>query len=114
MVPDSWMDKDGCYSGSGYSKDGVLHLYYTGNVLHPGDHDYIYEGRGHYVCHLSSKDGIHFSNKECLLKNEAYPKNMSCHVRDPKLFEWNNETYMVIGARTKEDRGCTSYIKRRT
>lgn len=111
MCPDSWMDKDGCYSGSGYSRNGLLHLFYTGNVLEEGDHDYIYEGRGHYVCHRASADGIHFSQKECLLKNEAYPANMSCHVRDPKVADTQGITTMVLGARTKDDRGCALLYK---
>lgn len=106
MTPDSWMDKDGCYSGSGYSKDGILHLFYTGNVLEEGDHDYIYEGRGHYVCHLQSEDGLHFSSKQCLLKNEDYPSSMSCHVRDPKVSDVQNKTILTLGARTKNDEGC--------
>lgn len=111
MVPDQWLDKSGCYSGSGYSKDGKLHLFYTGNVLHEGDYDYIYEGRGHYVNTLSSENGIDFSDKECLLKNEDYPKTMSCHVRDPKVFEWNGAFYIVLGARSREDRGCALLYK---
>lgn len=111
MVPDCWLDQDGCYSGSGYSKDGILHLFYTGNVLEKGDFDYIYEGRGHYVNHLASKDGHTFSEKECLLKNEDYPANMSCHVRDPKVADTCGLTTMVLGARTRKDRGCALLYK---
>ena len=85
MCPDSEIDKDGCYSGSGFSHNGILHLFYTGNILHDGDFDYINEGRGHYTNTLHSADGIHFSEKKVLLRNEDYPDALSCHVRDPKV-----------------------------
>lgn len=111
MVPDQPLDKDGCYSGSGFSWDGKMHLFYTGNILEDGDYDYINEGRGHYTNHLSSDDGIHFSEKETLLKNEDYPQNMSCHVRDPKVSLIDGKPYMVIGARTKDSKGCALLYK---
>ena len=38
-------DRDGAYSGSAIEKDGKLYLYYTGNVMHKGDYDYITQGR---------------------------------------------------------------------
>ncbi len=106
MCPDSEIDKDGCYSGSGFSHNGKLHLFYTGNILHDGDYDYINEGRGHYTNTLLSEDGLHFSKKQVLLKNEDYPENMSCHVRDPKVSRIGDHLYMVIGARTKDSQGC--------
>lgn len=106
MVPDTPIDQDGCYSGSAFSYQGQMHIFYTGNILEPGDHDYIYNGRGHYTNHLVSSDGLHFSPKEVLLKNEDYPSNMSCHVRDPKLTMVDGLPYLVLGARTKDDVGC--------
>lgn len=106
MVPDSDIDKDGCYSGSGFSKDGTLHLFYTGNILQDGDFDYINEGRGHFTNTLSSKDGVRFSEKSVLLRNEDYPDHLSCHVRDPKVTKIGDQYYMVIGVRTKDSRGC--------
>ena len=106
MVPDQPIDKDGCYSGSALSWQGKLHLFYTGNILEPGDFDYIYSGRRHYTNHLVSVDGLHFSPKEVLLRNEDYPANMSCHVRDPKLTVIEGKPWMVLGARSRDDVGC--------
>lgn len=106
LVPDASIDKDGCYSGSGFAQDGVLHFFYTGNVLFEGDYDYVNTGRGHYVNHVESRDGVHFTNKECLLVNDDYPDDMSCHVRDPKIFPGKDAFYLVLGARTKESVGC--------
>lgn len=106
MTPEAPFDKDGCYSGSGYVRNGKMHLFYTGNILEDGDYDYINEGRGHYTNHLSSEDGIHFSGKEILLKNEDYPDNMSCHVRDPKVSDIGSRTFLTLGARTRDSQGC--------
>lgn len=105
LLPDSFADGKGAYSGSALIKDGTMHLFYTGNNKLPGDYDYINNGRIHWLMHTESKDGIHFSDKEVLLRNEDYPENLSCHVRDPKILEQNGTYYMVQGARTKEGQG---------
>lgn len=110
VYPDSEIDKNGAYSGSAFVHDGVIHYYYTGNLKFPGNHDYIRTGRGHYTNHFTSEDGDHFSEKEALLKNEDYPSDLTCHVRDPKVFEEDGKFYMVLGARTLEDVGqCLLY-----
>ena len=31
---------------------------------------------------------------------------MSCHIRDPKIYEKDNRYYMVLGARSMDDQGC--------
>ncbi len=105
LVPDSPLDKDGVYSGSAFVKDDTIHFFYTGNIKEEGDFDYIYEGRGHYVNTFTSGDGLTFSEKRNVLKNEEYPHDLSCHVRDPKIFEENGVYYMVLGARTRNDVG---------
>jgi len=106
LFPDSEIDKNGAYSGSAFIENNQIHFYYTGNIKFKGEYDYINDGRGHYVNYFSSKDGIHFTKKKNLLKNEDYPSDMSCHVRDPKIFKKNHHYYMVLGARTKESVGC--------
>ena len=78
---------------------------YTGNVKHPGNFDYIKEGRGHNVCLAVSKDGVTLDSKQCLLTNRDYPAGLTCHVRDPKVFAYEGRYYMVLGARTLEDKG---------
>lgn len=105
LLPDSEIDKNGAYSGSAFIKDDMIHFYYTGNIKFIGDYDYINEGRGHYVNYFSSQDGLRFQDKECLLKNSDYPNEMSCHVRDPKIYEEDGIYYMVLGSRTKESQG---------
>lgn len=105
LYPDSEIDKSGAYSGSAFVEDDIVHFFYTGNIKFKGNYDYINEGRGHYVNYFTTKDGIHFSSKECLLKNSDYPSNMSCHIRDPKIYKENNNYYLVLGARTKDSVG---------
>ena len=76
-----------------------------GENLFPGDYDYIRQGRGHNVCLAVSKDGVTLDSKQCLLTNRDYPAGLTCHVRDPKVFAYEGRYYMVLGARTLEDKG---------
>ena len=82
-----------------------MYLYYTGNVKHPGEYDYIKQGRGHNVCLATSRDAIHLDNKRCLMYNQDYPAGLTCHVRDPKVWKKDDTYYMIQGARTKNDVG---------
>ena len=87
IYPDVKEDKDGVYSGSAFVKDDTMYFFYTGNVKHDGEHDYILTGREQNVMLVTSKDGIEFSEKKILLRNSDFPENMSLHVRDPKVWE---------------------------
>ena len=51
MMPDIPEDSHGVYSGSAIENDGVLHIFYTGNVKMEGDYDYVTAGRGANVIH---------------------------------------------------------------
>lgn len=106
LFPDIPEDRDGVYSGSAIEKDGKLYLFYTGNVKEEGDHDYILSGRGANVICVCSQDGHQMSHKTVVLRNQDYPEFCSCHVRDPKIWLENGIYHMVLGARTKEDKGC--------
>lgn len=106
LCPDETWDIHGVYSGSALAEEDALYLYYTGNVKHPGDgYDYIYTGRGHNTALAVSRDGIHVDSNELLMENCDYPSDLSCHVRDPKVWKQDGTYYMVLGARTKQDRG---------
>ncbi|RIY34294.1 hypothetical protein CKF54_01025 [Psittacicella hinzii] len=100
LYPDHPHDADGVYSGSGFVKDGVGYYYYTGNVKHRDQkYDYINAGREHNTILVTSTDGVNFTEKEVLLYNKDYPADMSCHVRDPKVWEYKGRYYMILGAR---------------
>lgn len=111
LFPDVREDKDGVYSGSAFIKDDKIYFYYTGNVKHLGENfDYIRSGREQNTILVTSEDGYSHSEKITLLKNEDYP-NMSCHVRDPQIYERDGAYYMALGARDVEDKGCVIFYK---
>lgn len=110
LYPDTEFDKDGVYSGCCYIENG-MHFFYTGNVKLPGNHDYTHSGRLSNTIHVYSEDGFTFSDKEVVLDNHDYPKDLTCHIRDPKVFKENNEYYMVLGARNNQDQGCVLVYK---
>ena len=39
------------------------------------------------------------------MRNSDYPDDLTCHVRDPKVWKENGTYYMVQGARANEDVG---------
>lgn len=111
LYPDSAADVDGVYSGSALIHNDEMYLFYTGNVKHQGDHDYILTGREQNVIMVKSSDGFNFSKKQVLLTNDDYPKNMGLHVRDPKVWEEDGMFYMVLGARSIDDKGYVLLYK---
>ncbi|MBR1598732.1 MAG: glycoside hydrolase family 32 protein [Lachnospiraceae bacterium] len=105
FVPDEGFDKNGVYSGSSYVDEQGMHIFYTGNVKLPGDHDYVNSGRRADTVLVESKDGVNFSEKRVVIDTDEYPKGYSCHIRDPKVWRENDTYYMVLGARTKDSVG---------
>ena len=94
------------YSGSAFIEDGKMYLYYTGNVkFEDGEFDYIRTGREANTVLVVSEDGEHFGRKRELMRNSDYPQDLTCHVRDPKVWKENGMYYMVQGARTQKDEG---------
>ena len=106
IFPDCKYDKDGAFSGSAIVKDGVMHIFYTGNVIDEGDFDYITAGRGANVIHITTEDARNFSPKDLIFTNSDYPSDLSCHVRDPKIYIEGGVYKMVLGGRTLDDKGC--------
>lgn len=107
LFPDCVWDRDGVYSGCAFEKDGEIHYFYTGNVkLSDRQYDYIREGREQNTIHVKSSDGMTAQAKQLVLSHADYPKDMTKHVRDPKVFAKHGNCYLLLGARDKEDRGC--------
>lgn len=109
LFPDTPDDKDGVYSGCALNSGNTLEIFYTGNVLEEGEHDYTISGRGANVIRVTSADGHIMSEKHTLLRNSDYPAFCSCHVRDPKVSFDGELWHMVLGARTLDDKGCVLY-----
>ncbi|MCI1381268.1 MAG: hypothetical protein LKG80_08960, partial [Lachnospiraceae bacterium] len=57
IAPDTDLDKNGAYSGSALVENGVMKLFYTGNVKLPGDYDYTTAGRLSNTILVESRDG---------------------------------------------------------
>ena len=111
LFPDTPHDRNGVYSGCGFVKYDTLYLFYTGNVKQEGDYDYITAGREANTILVTTKDGVTMSEKKVLLRSSDYPDYCSCHVRDPKVWEQDGTYYMVLGARTLDDKGCVLIYK---
>lgn len=109
--PDIPEDINGAFSGSAIVVNGVMHIFYTGNVEHEGDYDYVTEGREANQIHVTTTDGISISSKKVILRSSDYPSCCSCHVRDPKVWMEDGKWKMVLGARTLEDKGCVLYYE---
>lgn len=105
LYPDQPWDVHGAYSGSALVEDGVMYLYYTGNIKYMGDYDYITDGRASNTALAVSHDGIAVCSNEMLMKNSDYPAGLTCHVRDPKVWARDGRYYMVQGARTTDNQG---------
>lgn len=107
LLPDEPFDSHGVYSGSALVEDGRIRVLYTGNVKlanADGAFDYVNTGRRADTVYVESADGQTFSQKRVVLASEDYPKDLTCHVRDPKV--WRDEAgryHMVLGARRRVD-----------
>ena len=99
LYPDQKYDCHGVYSGSAFIEDDKMYIYYTGNVKLLGKHNYIESGREANTMFMFSNDGINFSEKECLMEMKDYPKGITNHIRDPKVWREGDFYYMVQGAR---------------
>jgi beta-fructofuranosidase len=106
LLTDTLWDRDGVYSGSAFTEDGALELFFTGNVKEPGDFDYISAGRQANILYTKSSNGVDFEEKQLLLTNKDYPPSYTCHVRDPKVWEENGRYFMIMGGRRKNDQGA--------
>lgn len=105
LVPDRPEDCHGVYSGSALVEEDGMYLYYTGNVKEDGEHDYIHSGRQANTMLAVMRDGRTVEQKELLMTRADYPSDLTCHVRDPKVWKQDDVYYMVQGARTNEDKG---------
>lgn len=101
LYPDQKFDQDGVYSGSTFIENDTMYMFYTGNVKQPGAHDdeLAYSGREANTVLVTSRDGIHFSEKQVVMTNADYPQEYTCHIRDPKVWKKEGRYYMIQGGR---------------
>lgn len=93
LYPDKDYDNDpegGCFSGSALEKDGKLYLFYTGSVKREGK---LYQTQNLVI----SEDGMEFHKYEKNPIIVAPPQNASADFRDPKVYAYEGNYYMVVG-----------------
>lgn len=107
LLPDEPFDCHGVYSGSALAEDGRIRVLYTGNVKlsdADGTYDYVNTGRRADTIYVESTDGQTFGAKRVVLASEDYPEDLTCHVRDPKVWrDADGRYHMVLGARRRVD-----------
>ena len=67
IAPELAQEVNGVYSGSSIVDGGDLWCYYTGNVKHPGDHDYVHDGREAHEILLVAPGGADFAGERKVL-----------------------------------------------
>ncbi|MGX7091694.1 glycoside hydrolase family 32 protein [Hutsoniella sourekii] len=106
MSPDQTFDRDGVYSGSAIEVDGQLNFFYTGNVKKEGFYDYVYSGRQQNVVRVISADGFQIKERRVVIDHDDFPSGYSDHIRDPKVWWQGDRYYMILGGRTRDNRGA--------
>lgn len=98
LMPSSWFDSHGVYSGHIVVKDERLMVFYTGNVR-------IGEQRKRmtYQCLATSDDGINFTKHGPVV--DKLPPNVTPHCRDPKVVRNGDHWLMLLGAQLKSELG---------
>ncbi|MBS7576303.1 MULTISPECIES: sucrose-6-phosphate hydrolase [unclassified Enterococcus] len=97
LLPDSPLDSHGVYSGSALEIDDQLFLFYTGNVRNENWERFAFQN-GAWL----SKDGEITKLEQPLID---HPAGYTDHFRDPMIFEYQSELYMVIGAQDLAENG---------
>lgn len=100
IVPDSWYDRSGAYSGSAVVHEGETVLVYTGNVR-PDE-----GGRESYQCLVRSSDMEHFVKDSRNPVLPTLPGGYTEHVRDPQVWREGDRYRMFLGAQREDLTGC--------
>lgn len=89
LIPNQEFEKNGCYSGNAIEHDGQLFLFYTANYKTPA-------GKiARQAMAIMSPDGkIEKLDKPII---DGAPDGLSGELRDPFVFERENQFYMLLG-----------------
>ena len=95
LAPGDDFDRDGCFSGSAVVCGDTLALIYTGHTWlgDVGDERYIRQVQ----CLATSVDGIRFVKHGAVI--ETAPQDTIMHFRDPKVWQEDDDWYLIAGAR---------------
>ena len=98
LLPDTEYDSHGVYSGSGFVKDGQLHIMYTGNVRTEE-----WERVPNQIVARMEADGSFTKFLPPAIAGK--PDGYTDHVRDPKVWKQHGLYYAVIGAQRTDETG---------
>jgi beta-fructofuranosidase len=104
LTPSDWFDKNGCYSGSAIEHDGKLYVFYTGNVKDENNE------RETYQVMAVSNDGETFEKKGVVIE---LPEGYTAHFRDPKVWQHEEQFYLIIGAQSEDLTGKATLFRSR-
>lgn len=101
LTPGDIGDKDGCFSGSSIIYHDELYLIYTGFNENGGG-----ENIRQVQCLASSSDGINFKKHGIVIDSNQLPEGyLKTDFRDPYIFKKNNFFYVLIAAKTLNNKG---------
>jgi len=101
IVPDSWYDRSGAYSGNALVSGDEVLFHYTGNVRR-GD-----GGRETYQCLVTSSDLATFVKLADNPVISGQPEGYTAHFRDPQVWADPDGGFrMCIGAQRADETGC--------
>lgn len=101
IIPDSWYDRNGAYSGNAISYNGTVYLNYTGNVRPSEDE------RDTHQCVVTSTDMLTFTKSPRNPLIPEPPQGYTRHVRDPQVWQDHDGTFrMCLGAQRENLTGA--------
>ncbi|MDF2964002.1 MAG: sucrose-6-phosphate hydrolase, partial [Paenibacillus sp.] len=98
LAPSETYDHGGCFSGSAVEHEDKMYLFYTGVVYDGAIHTSNRHNRKEVQCMAVSNDGRTFEKHPAspILSNP--PADGSKDFRDPKVWKYGNQWYMVVGS----------------
>lgn len=97
MWPSDAHDKDGCYSGCGFTDESGVRVFYTCNAKDE-------QGVRTPAQRLGTWENGRIRKDEIAVPTNA--EGFSEHYRDPYVFSRHGQKYFILGAQTTEKRGC--------
>ncbi|MGV3060704.1 sucrose-6-phosphate hydrolase [Streptococcus hyovaginalis] len=103
LLPDHKHDSHGAYSGSAYTVDDKLFIFYTGNVR---DENWVRDPL--QVGAWMDKEG-HIEKFDKVLIQQ--PDDVTEHFRDPQIFDYQGQFYAIVGAQSLDKKGFIKLYK---
>lgn len=103
LLPDHKNDSHGAYSGSAYTVEDKLFLFYTGNVR---DHNWVRDPL--QIGAWMDKDGKIEKFDQVLIQQ---PSDVTEHFRDPQIFDYKDNFYAIVGGQNHDKKGLIKLYK---